>query len=53
MPCLQAAVPGFQKVGKGPGVLLIHFPTAKHWVLWDAPEPFLVALRAFEAGLGR
>ncbi len=32
---------------------VVHFPTAKHWVMWDAPESFLLALRAFEAGLGR
>jgi len=31
----------------------VHLPTAKHWVMWDAPESFLLALRAFEAGLGR
>jgi pimeloyl-ACP methyl ester carboxylesterase len=36
-----------------PAFRLIHFPTAKHWVMWDVPEPFLVAVRAFEAGLGR
>ncbi len=36
-----------------PAFRVIHFPTAKHWVMWDAPEPFLVAVRAFEAGLGR
>ncbi len=32
---------------------VVYFPSAKHWVMWDAPESFLVALRAFEAGLGR
>jgi pimeloyl-ACP methyl ester carboxylesterase len=36
-----------------PAFRVIHFPTAKHWIMWDAPEPFLMALRAFEAGLGR
>lgn len=36
-----------------PAFRVIHFPAAKHWVMWDAPEPFLVAVRAFEAGLGR
>ena len=36
-----------------PAFRLIHFPAARHWVMWDAPEAFLVALRAFEAGLGR
>ncbi len=107
MLCLQAGTPQFQKIGKGPGVLLIHgfggnkevwagvaaelsrdhtvisvdlpgsggtpgpatvaqfgfkglpafriihFPGARHWIMWDAPEAFLVAVRAFEAGLGR
>ena len=36
-----------------PAFRVIHFPTAKHWIMWDAPEAFSVALRAFEAGLGR
>ena len=36
-----------------PAFRVIHFPTAKHWIMWDAPEAFLVAVRAFEAGLGR
>jgi pimeloyl-ACP methyl ester carboxylesterase len=36
-----------------PAFRSIHFPAAKHWIMWDAPEPFLIALRAFEAGLGR
>jgi pimeloyl-ACP methyl ester carboxylesterase len=36
-----------------PAFRSIHFPTAKHWIMWDAPDPFLIALRAFEAGLGR
>ncbi len=36
-----------------PAFRVIHFPTAKHWIMWDAPEAFLLALRAFEAGLGR
>ena len=36
-----------------PAFRVIHFPTAKHWIMWDVPEPFLIALRAFEAGLGR
>jgi pimeloyl-ACP methyl ester carboxylesterase len=36
-----------------PTFRVIHFPTAKHWIMWDAPESFLIALRAFEAGLGR
>jgi pimeloyl-ACP methyl ester carboxylesterase len=36
-----------------PAFRMIHFPAAKHWIMWDAPEPFLLALRAFEAGLGR
>lgn len=31
----------------------IHVPSAKHWIMWDAPEFFLTAARAFEAGLGR
>ncbi|WP_306591583.1 alpha/beta fold hydrolase [Geothrix sp. 21YS21S-4] len=31
----------------------IHVPSARHWIMWDAPESFLTALRAFEAGLGR
>jgi pimeloyl-ACP methyl ester carboxylesterase len=36
-----------------PAFRAVHIPTAKHWIMWDAPEPFLLALRAFEAGLGR
>ena len=36
-----------------PAFRSIHFPAAKHWIMWDAPEAFLIALRAFEAGLGR
>ena len=36
-----------------PTFRVIHFPTAKHWIMWDAPEAFLIAVRAFEAGLGR
>ena len=36
-----------------PAFRSIHFPTAKHWIMWDAPEPFLIAVRALEAGLGR
>jgi pimeloyl-ACP methyl ester carboxylesterase len=36
-----------------PAFRAIHFPTAKHWIMWDAPEVFLIALRAYEAGLGR
>lgn len=36
-----------------PTFRIIHFPGAKHWIMWDAPEAFLVAVRAFEAGLGR
>jgi pimeloyl-ACP methyl ester carboxylesterase len=36
-----------------PAFRVIHFPTAKHWIMWDAPDSFLVAVRAFEAGLGR
>ena len=36
-----------------PAFRSIHFPTAKHWIMWDAPEAFLIALRAYEAGLGR
>jgi pimeloyl-ACP methyl ester carboxylesterase len=35
-----------------PAFRVIHFAAAKHWVMWDAQESFLVALRAFEAGLG-
>ncbi|MBI4911121.1 MAG: alpha/beta fold hydrolase [Acidobacteria bacterium] len=41
---------GFQQL---PAFATIHFPGARHWVMWDAPEPFLVAVRAFEAGLRR
>ena len=41
---------GFKEL---PAFRVIHFPAAKHWVMWDAPGPFLVAVRAFEAGLGR
>jgi pimeloyl-ACP methyl ester carboxylesterase len=36
-----------------PAFRIIHFPGARHWIMWDAPEPFLIAVRAFEAGLGR
>jgi pimeloyl-ACP methyl ester carboxylesterase len=36
-----------------PAFRVIHFPAAKHWIMWDAPESFLLAVRAFEAGLGR
>lgn len=36
-----------------PAFRAVHFPAAKHWIMWDAPEPFLIAVRAFEAGLGR
>jgi pimeloyl-ACP methyl ester carboxylesterase len=36
-----------------PAFRVIYFPAAKHWIMWDAPEPFLMAVRAFEAGLGR
>ena len=36
-----------------PAFRIIHFPTAKHWIMWDAPEAFLIAVRGFEAGLGR
>jgi pimeloyl-ACP methyl ester carboxylesterase len=36
-----------------PAFRVIPFPTAKHWIMWDAPDSFLVAVRAFEAGLGR
>jgi pimeloyl-ACP methyl ester carboxylesterase len=38
---------GFQEL---PAFRMIHVPAAKHWVMWDAPEAFLIALRAFEAG---
>jgi pimeloyl-ACP methyl ester carboxylesterase len=41
---------GFKEL---PAFRTIHFPGAKHWIMWDAPEAVLVALRAFEAGLGR
>jgi pimeloyl-ACP methyl ester carboxylesterase len=36
-----------------PSFRAVHFPAAKHWIMWDAPDSFLLALRAFEAGLGR
>lgn len=36
-----------------PTFRIIYFPSAKHWLMWDAPEAFLLALRSFEAGLGR
>jgi pimeloyl-ACP methyl ester carboxylesterase len=41
---------GFKEL---PAFKVIYFPAAKHWIMWDAPESFLLALRAFEAGLGR
>lgn len=44
------AVFGFKSL---PAFRRIHFATAKHWIMLDAPEAFLLALRAFEAGLGR
>ena len=36
-----------------PAFKSLSFPGTKHWVFLDAPESFLLALRAFEAGLGR
>ncbi len=36
-----------------PAFRSIHFPGARHWIMWDATEPFLIAVRAFEAGLAR
>ena len=36
-----------------PSFRQLNFPTAKHWIMLDAPDSFLLALRAFEAGLGR
>jgi len=36
-----------------PSFRSLHFPGAKHWIMWDAQESFLQVLRAFEAGLGR
>ena len=36
-----------------PAFKSLSFPGTKHWVMLDAPESFLLALRAFEAGLGR
>ena len=39
--------------GNVPSLHIVHLPQAKHWVMWDMPEAFLIALRAFEAGLGR
>ena len=41
---------GFKEL---PAFRSLHFPAAKHWIMWDAPEAFLIAVRAFEAGLGR
>lgn len=41
---------GFQGL---PAFRAVYFPPARHWVMWDTPEVFLVALRAFEGGLGR
>jgi pimeloyl-ACP methyl ester carboxylesterase len=41
---------GFKQL---PAFRIIYVPGAKHWVMWDAPGTFLVAVRAFEAGLGR
>lgn len=32
---------------------MVNLPKARHWVMWDRPEEFLIAVRAFEAGLGR
>ena len=36
-----------------PAFRAIHVPSAKHWIMWDAPESLLTAVRAFEAGLAR
>lgn len=36
-----------------PTFRMVNLPKAKHWVMWDEPEAFLIAIRAFEAGLGR
>ena len=36
-----------------PAFHAVYFPSAKHWIMWDSPEPFLQVVRAFEAGLGR
>ena len=36
-----------------PQLRMVNLPKAKHWVMWDMPEEFLIAVRAFEAGLGR
>lgn len=36
-----------------PSFRMVHFPGTRHWLMLDAPGPFLLALRAFEAGLGR
>ncbi len=36
-----------------PAFRIIHVPATKHWIMWDAPQTFHTALRAFEAGLGR
>jgi pimeloyl-ACP methyl ester carboxylesterase len=36
-----------------PAFRMVHLPAAKHWVMWDAQESFLLILRSFEAGLGR
>ncbi len=47
---LRLAQFGFKHL---PSFRLIHFPGARHWIMWDAPDAFLMVLRAFEAGLGR
>ena len=41
---------GFKEL---PAFRVVHFPRSRHWIMWDEPEAFLLALRAFEAGLGR
>ncbi|NTV75080.1 MAG: alpha/beta hydrolase [Holophaga sp.] len=39
---------GFQEL---PDFRTVAFPKARHWVMWDEPDAFLKALRAFEADL--
>ena len=52
-PAKEAAILAQYGFKDLPAFRIIHFPTTKHWIMWDAAEAFSVAVRAFEAGLGR
>jgi pimeloyl-ACP methyl ester carboxylesterase len=46
----QRAMFGFKNL---PDYREVAFPKAKHWIMWDEPEAFTKALRAFESGLAK